>query len=52
MSLSPAINLSKGNVSVGGKEVFPFVNVVFEQTGFMDSKRDLRKTWSLMTYNI
>lgn len=38
MSLNPVINLSKGNVSVGGKEMFPFVNIVFEQTDFMDSK--------------
>lgn len=52
MSLNPVINLSKGNVSVGGKEVFPFVNIVFEQTGFADSKRDLCKTWSLATYNV
>lgn len=51
MSLNPVVNLSKGNVSVGGKEVFPLVNIVFEQIGFMDSKRDLCKTRSLTTYN-
>jgi hypothetical protein len=44
MSLSSAINLSNGKVSIGGKEVFPFGNVVPEQVGFLDSKRDVCKT--------
>lgn len=30
--------------------MFPLVNVVLEQISFMDSKRGVCKTWSVMAY--